>query len=152
MTTYQDIYQDLPGRVNRVWQRLDTSSMLNSEEDLLITAMLMAAAAGLAMPFENLKDLGAGNKRGWDDHPAFQDKNQAQYKKSLKDCDAFLKQPISKCRGLEGALLLRCQQLQDIKAAACPNGQRSRNAEHAKARYPVCPQDFSECAGAQQHP
>ena len=57
MTTYQDIYQDLPGRVHRAWQRLANNSLPESGEDLSVTVMLMAAAAGLAMPFENLKDL-----------------------------------------------------------------------------------------------
>ena len=55
MTAYYDIYSDLPTRVYEVWQRtkVQTSS---PQQDFSVTAMLMAAAAGLAMPLENLKN------------------------------------------------------------------------------------------------
>ena len=117
MSNYQDIYSELPSRVHRAWQRVKTHPD-NKAEDLSVTAMLMAAAAGLAMPFENLKDLGAAAKKGWDDHPAFQGVDQKEFKEVLKKCDQFLKQPMDQCEGLKNALLLWCQDLRDIRNAA----------------------------------
>jgi hypothetical protein len=117
MGHYHNIYSDLPSRVRRVWKRaIDPTP--EDTEDLSVTALLMAAAAGLAMPFENLKDVGSGNKKDWDSHPAFQGIDQAQYKKSLAKCNDFLKQPIEHCIGLKDGLLMQCPELRDIKDAA----------------------------------
>lgn len=136
MTTYQNIYQDLPGRVHRVWQRLNTSSNFDCSEDLSVTAMLMAAAAGFAMPFENLRYSKLGDKRDWDDHPAFLGKDQAQYKKSLKACSAFLKKPIFQCQGLGDATLIQCKELRDIQdAARSGNGHAVLNTQKHDTRF-----------------
>ena len=115
MTAYRNIYQDLPSRVNRVWQQLSALQAPSDGEDLSVTAMLMAATAGLAMPFDSLKELGAGGKKSWNDHPAFQGIHQAQYKKSLTGCDVFLKTPVSGCVGLKSCELVLCTDLKDIK-------------------------------------
>lgn len=114
MTTYRNIYQDLPGRVNRVWQLLSSPQDPNDRDDLSVTTMLMAAAAGLAMPLESLK----GGSDDWKSHPAFQGVEQAQYKKSLKECDDFLKKPISDCEGLKSCDLMICTDLRDIRQTA----------------------------------
>ncbi len=136
MSEYQNIYQDLPGRVHRIWNSRESNSPPESGEDLSVTAMLMAAAAGFAMPFENLKDLGAGNKRGWDDHPAFLGKDQAQYKKSLAACNEFLSQPIDDCIGLKDCFLMQCQKLRDIKnAAMAGNGHATLNTRMHNTRF-----------------
>lgn len=117
MTAYCDIYSDLPSRVYRVWQRT-IRPVADDTEDLSVTTMLMAASAGLAMPFENLRYSKDGEKCNWDDHPAFLGKDQAKYKKSLKACSEFLKRPISECQGLKDAVLLQCNELCDIQGSA----------------------------------
>ena len=117
MTAYYDIYSDLPTRVYEVWQRtkVQTSS---PQQDLSVTAMLMAAAAGLAMPLENLKNQGIGNGTKWNEHPMFHRANQSAYQTVLKSCDDLFKQPIKTCQGLKAAVLLQCQELKGIRSAA----------------------------------
>ena len=137
MTMYRDIYQDLPSRVNAVWQRAKEAPK-KENTDLRVTAMLMAAAAGFAMPFENLRYERAGNKSNWDDHPAFHGRRQAQYKTSLKACNEFLKKPISECPGLAGASLLQCKELRDIRdAAGSGKGHATVNTEKHDMRFPL---------------
>lgn len=117
MTAYRDIYSDLPTRVHEVWQR--TQAQTNSSQpDLSATAMLMAAAAGLAMPFENLKNQGIGNGEKWNEHPMFHSAKKSAYQAVLKSCDVFLKQPIKACDGLENGVLMQCQELKGIRGAA----------------------------------
>jgi len=117
VTAYRDIYCDLPSRVHEVWQRTQAAAT-NAAEDRSVTAMLMAAAAGLAMPFENLKDVGIGNGEKWKDHPSFQTSDQPKYKETLKACDLFLKQSIGTCPGFEQTVLLYCRELKDVRNAA----------------------------------
>ena len=135
MTAYRDIYCDLPSRVHEVWQRTQAAEA-NDAEDRSVTAMLMAAAAGLAMPFENLKDMGIGNGEKWKDHPAFQASDQPKYKKALKACDLFLKQSIGACPGFEKAVLLQCRELKDIRdAAESGQGEASLNVAKHNLRF-----------------
>lgn len=137
MTVYRDIYCDLPSRVHEVWQRTQAAEA-NDAEDRSVTAMLMAAAAGLAMPFENLKDVGIGNGDKWKDHPSFQANDQAKYKETLKACDQFLKQSIEACPGLQSAILLYCGELKEIRAAAeSGQGDASLNIAKHKVRFTV---------------
>ncbi len=137
MTAYRDIYCDLPSRVHEVWQRTQAVDA-NDVEDRSVTAMLMAAAAGLAMPFENLKDVGIGNADKWKDHPAFQATDRAEYQKTLKACDQFLQQSIQACRGLQNSLLLQCKELKDIRAASeSGEGDSSFNLAKHKVRFAV---------------
>lgn len=117
MSNYQNIYQDLPSRVYRVWQSTK-DGLAPPTEDLSVTAMLMAAAAGLAMPFENLKDKGEGNRKDWNKHPAFGRTTQTEYQKSLKSCNEFFKKSIQECDGLKSSTLMQCQKLEDIREAA----------------------------------
>ena len=130
MTAYCDIYSDLPTRVYEVWQRTkgQTSS---SQKDLSVTAMLMAAAAGLAMPFENLKDEGIGNGNKWNAHPMFHSAKQSVYQAVLKSCDDFFKQPLNACHGLGAAVLMQCQELRGIRVAATA-GQGDASMDTAK--------------------
>ena len=130
MTVYHDIYSDLPTRVHEVWQRTKAQTD-SSQRDLSVTAMLMAAAAGLAMPFENLKDLGAGNSKKWNGHPMFHGAERSAYQSALRSCDAFFKQPIQKCAGLDSAVLMQCQELESIRGAAT-NGQGDAVMDTAK--------------------
>ena len=130
MTTYQDIYSDLPSRVYEVWRRAKGQTD-SSQRDLSVTAMLMAAAAGLAMPFENLKDLGAGNSKKWNAHPMFYAAEKSAYQSALQSCDAFFKQTIKNCAGLGNALLMQCQELKDIRTAAA-TGQGDAAMDTAK--------------------
>lgn len=137
MSDYRDIYCDLPSRVNEVWQRTKAAEA-NDVEDRSVTAMLMAAAAGLAMPFENLKDVGIGNGEKWKDHPAFQASDQSKYQKTLKACDLLLKQPIGTCSGFEETVLLQCRELKDIREAAkSGQGDASLNIAKHKVRFAV---------------
>lgn len=136
MTTYQDLYQDLPGRVHRVWQRMCAPDVANDGEDLSVTAMLMAAAAGFSMPFENLRYAKSGDKSGWDDHPAFRGRDQAQYKKSLKACSDFLRKPIAECEGLGEATLVQCKELREIlDAARTGSGHATLNTQKHDTRF-----------------
>ena len=116
MTAYYDIYSDLPTRVYEVWQRTKTQE-ISSQQDLSVTAMLMAAAAGLAMPFENLKDQGVGNGQKWSEHPMFHRAAKSAYRSALASCDAYFKQSINTCDGLNSAVLMQCQKLKDIRTA-----------------------------------
>lgn len=116
MSNYQDIYRDLPSRVYEVWQR--TKKIQEKEpEDRSVTAMLMAAAAGLAMPLESLKDVGVGNGTQWKDHPAFDTTDQGTYQAILKSCESFFTQPIAQCAGLQGIAIIHCKELRDIRNA-----------------------------------
>ncbi len=92
MTNFVDIYQDLPSRVSEVWERLRNPGQQKSERDLSVTAMLMAAATGLAMPFGNLNRLENGSDPNWNDHPSFVNGDQRHYQAVLNRCDVFLKQ------------------------------------------------------------
>lgn len=152
MTAYRDLYQDLPSRVNRIWAHLKDQKFAKTEtqkttdqgqaadDDLSVASMLMAAAAGLAMPFESLKELGAGGKKGWNEHPAFQDVNQTQYIKSLRRCNSFLTKPVSDCQGLQSCELMICTDLKDIKqtaqhfdqAHACLNKEKTSTRQALK--------------------
>lgn len=135
MTAYRDIYCDLPSRVHEVWQRTKAVEA-NDAEDRSVTAMLMAAATGLAMPFENLKDVGIGNGEKWKDHPAFQASDQSKYQKTLKACDLFFKQAIGTCPGMQNAILLHCGELKDIRdAAESGQGDASLNVAKHKVRF-----------------
>lgn len=106
MTMYQDIYQDLPSRVYEVWQR--TKKPTDSPRDLSVTAMLMAAATGFAMPWESLKDMGTGNRDDWNAHPSFANGNQEHYQSVLKSCNKFLSQKISDTTSLQSISFRQC--------------------------------------------
>lgn len=135
MTAFRDIYCDLPSRVHEVWQRTQAAEASDAE-DRSVTAMLMAAAAGLAMPFENLKDVGIGNGEKWKDHPSFQASDQPKYTKTLNACDHFFKQSIEACSGLQNALLLHCRELHDIRdAAESGQGDASLNIAKHNVRF-----------------
>lgn len=135
MTAYHDIYSDLPSRVYEVWQRTKALKEPN-QPDLSVTAMLMAAAAGLAMPFENLKDVGAGNGQKWTEHPMFYNVQPSSYQTALHNCDVFFKQPIRDCVGLGDALLMQCQKLKDIrKAAADEKGDAAMDTSKYDVRF-----------------
>lgn len=117
MTIYQDIYRDLPARVNRVWLKTMTPTA-EDMEDLSVTAMLMAATTGLAMPFENLKEEGAANGNKWRNHPAFKNVEPTVYKAAVDKCTAFFEKKLSDCKGLKQATLMYCQKLSDIRETA----------------------------------
>lgn len=131
MSNYQDIYRDLPSRVCQVWQRTKMHPD-NETEDLSVTAMLMAAAAGLAMPLESLKDVGIGNRNDWNSHPAFGTAEQSEYKAALERCNKFFSQLIVRCESLQDIVLMRCQELCNIREAA-EGGQGGTPLDRAKS-------------------
>jgi hypothetical protein len=113
MTNFVDIYQDFPSRVSEVWERLRNPGQQKSERDLSVTAMLMAAATGLAMPQEHLKkDVNYPN-----DHPSLIGANQAHYQMVHSRCEAFLKQKISAIDCLKSISFMHCQNMADISDA-----------------------------------
>jgi hypothetical protein len=118
MTNFVDIYQDLPSRVSEVWERLRNPGQQKSERDLSVTAMLMAAATGLAMPQEHLKK--GSNNSG--EHPSFNGVNQAHYKSVHTHCEEFLKQKISAIECLKNISFMHCPNMSDIRdAIECGN-------------------------------
>lgn len=112
MTAYRDIYQDLPLRVYELWQQ--NKNATGSLGDLSVTAMLMAAATGFAMPWESLKDVGSGNRDDWNAHPSFANGNQAHYQSVLKKCNQFLSQRINDIACLQSVSLHQCADLSEI--------------------------------------
>ena len=112
MTTYRDIYQDLPSRVYEVWQQ--TKSATGNPRDLSVTAMLMAAATGFAMPWESLKNVGIGNRNGWNVHPSFANGDQAHYRAVLQSCDRFLAPKISETASLQSVSFRHCADQSEI--------------------------------------
>lgn len=130
MGHYHNIYSDLPTRIFEVWQRTK-AQQIHGERDLSVTAMLMAAAAGLAMPFENLKNQGVGNGVKWRDHPMFHGVNQSDYQNILKNCNDYFKQAVKRCEEFEGAVLMQCQNLKSIRDAA-KEGRGDANMDTAK--------------------
>ncbi|MFM2073803.1 MAG: hypothetical protein RJB34_108 [Pseudomonadota bacterium] len=118
MSNFVDIYQDLPCRVSVAWQRLQQQDQQQSgKRDLSVTAMLMAAATGLAMPFESLKDVGSGNRANWNDHPSFANGKQPHYKAVLKRCNDFLAQELSTIGYLKSIQFMHCKSMSDIRNA-----------------------------------
>lgn len=150
MTMYQDIYQDLPGRVHRVWQRTNTSSNSDCTEDLSVTAMLMAAATGFAMPWESLKNVGSGNRNDWNNHPSFANGDQVHYQSILKKCDKFLSQKISDTNSLKSISFLHCSEQSDISGAIeFENGEKKTGDQ--KAHRAMCCSRSQKCTRSQQH-
>ncbi|MGY8651881.1 MAG: hypothetical protein ACKVKM_13900, partial [Verrucomicrobiia bacterium] len=83
MSCYVDIYSDFPSRCQQIWERIERSAKKETR-DLSVTAMLVAAAAGFATPWEHLRDKDAKQNPPWKDHPAFKDVTQEKYDKTLK--------------------------------------------------------------------
>lgn len=137
MSNYQDIYRDLPSRVYEVWQRTKTAQATEAV-DRSVTAMLMAAAAGLAMPFENLKDVGVGNRKDWNSHPAFNTTEQSDYQNALKKCKTFFDKPVAQCPGLQRSTILCCQNPGCIRnAVESGQGAQAIDATEQSTRFAV---------------
>ena len=98
MSMYVDIYQDFPIRCERVWELVRNASA-TGDADLSVTAMLMAAAAGFATPFENLKRVEDGSSAGWNSHPSFKQVTQREYLITLKRLDGAMSRqcPTGSC-------------------------------------------------------
>lgn len=126
MTAYRDIYQDLPSRVYEVWQQ--NKNATGSSGDLSVTAMLMAAATGFAMPWESLKDIGSGNRDDWNAHPSFTNGDQTHYKRSLKKCDKFLSKKITDIVNLRSISFHQCTGPAEICSVA-EFGSKGRKLE-----------------------
>lgn len=124
MTAFLNIYSDLPSRAHEIWQRTKGPKE-RDHRDLSVTAMLMAAAAGLAMPWESLKDKGSGNRKNWDDHPSFQGGDQASYKNALKAIDRFCDKRLSDCLHQEESTLYHCPKLGGIRHTVEQDGDSS---------------------------
>jgi hypothetical protein len=85
LSLYRNLYSDLPIRVYEVWK---STQCANVGRDFSVTAMLMPGSAGFSMPLELLKDLGVGNRKGWNAHPGFEHTQHDDYARSLKKCES----------------------------------------------------------------
>lgn len=124
MTAFLNIYSDLPSRVHAVWQRTKRPKE-SDHRDLSVTAMLMAAAAGLAMPWESLKDKGVGNRSDWNAHPSFQEGDQASYKKTLEAIEGLCNKRLTDCTCQDETALYHCPNLSDIRNTVEQGGDSS---------------------------
>ena len=138
MTAFLNIYGDLPSRVCEVWQRTKGPEH-GGHRDLSVTAMLMAATAGLAMPWESLKDTGAGNKQNWDDHPSFQGGDQASYQKTLRAIEQFCDKRLMACARQDELALYHCPSLSDIRTTVEQEGcdHPRLNLQDHKVRFAI---------------
>ena len=116
MSAYRNLYSDLPARISQVWKSTQLSTSEGKTFD--VTAMLVAGAAGLAMPLELLKDLGSGNRKDWNAHPGFEHAQQDNYKLSLEKCDTYLRQKVSALCRPEEVTFQRCSDISGIIRAA----------------------------------
>lgn len=80
MSCYEDIYNDFPLRCARLWEGMRDSPVA---KELDVTFMLMAAAAGFATPWEQLKIQPGSAAQHSGGHPAFHRHDQKAYEKSL---------------------------------------------------------------------
>ncbi len=112
MSNYQDIYRDLPSRVFKVWERAKAHTD-NETEDLSVTVMLMAAAAGLAMPLEDINIPAYRNSRP--DHPGFDAVDQVSYQTTLQKFKDIFSQTLQSSSVLKEAKLARCAELKDVR-------------------------------------
>ena len=112
MSNYQDIYRDLPSRVYRVWQR--TKSNSDSEtEDLSVTAMLMAAAAGLAMPLEDIHIPDRKSPRP--DHVTLDEDDRAAYQTARQKFKDFFAQMLNNNSTFNDAKFARCTEQSEVR-------------------------------------
>lgn len=91
MSCYEDIYNDFPLRCAKLWREMRESPVA---KELDVTFMLMAAAAGFATPWEQLKVQPGQGASHSEQHPAFHQYDQKTYVSSLKiintELDRFL--------------------------------------------------------------
>jgi hypothetical protein len=126
----------MPSRVFEVWRRTKKNqeesrkkeTQNKESNDLSVTAMLMAAATGFAMPWESLKNVGSGNRNDWNAHPSFANGNQAHYQSILKSCDKFLSQKISDTASLQSVSFRHCSDQSDICEVA-EYGEKGKELE-----------------------
>ena len=140
MSSYVDIYKDFPTRCERVWE-LVRNAPSSGDADLSVTAMLMAAAAGFATPFENLKHLGAGSNQEWNSHPSFRGVKQKEYKQALKRFDGIFQVRISESPlfGIDAARawrFARCLKLVEVRDVA-ERGTGETISDNEKVRFAV---------------
>jgi hypothetical protein len=92
MSYYKDIYNDFPLRCGRLWRKLRKQA---EREKLDVTFMLMTAAAGLAAPYEHIKENALKNG---DQHrpPAFPEGNDKHYEKVLKTVKKAIERDLPK--------------------------------------------------------
>jgi len=81
MSYYKDIYNDFALRCGNLWKKMRSHA---EREELDVTFMLMTAAAGLAAPFEHIKENVLKNGDQYRP-PAFTEGNDEHYEKILKD-------------------------------------------------------------------
>lgn len=93
MSCYVNIYSDFPSRCQRVWERIERSDQ-KGDRDLSVTAMLMAAAAGFATPWEHLRFNNTKAETMWQKHPAFENVSQEAYDRTLKRLSRQLSEPL----------------------------------------------------------
>lgn len=112
MSLFRNHYTDLPQRVCRVWQKIrGGGDGLGS--DLSVTAALMAAATGLAMPLEDIYVSSDSKKRM--DHPNFDVATSKEYQESVDLFCEFLKEPFASSVEFKSASFFRVKDLGDIR-------------------------------------
>lgn len=112
MSNYQDIYRDLPSRVFKVWERAKAHTD-NETEDLSVTFMLMAAAAGLAMPLEGIHIPDRKSPRP--DHVTLDEDDQAAYQAALQRFKDFFAQELNSSSTFADAKFARCTELSEVR-------------------------------------
>ncbi len=90
MSCYENIYNDFPLRCAELWNGLRD---LPIAKEFDVTFMLMAAAAGFATPWEQLR-IQPGQQRRSADHPAFYGYDSRAYKRSLIVVDGELNRHV----------------------------------------------------------
>ena len=128
MTAYQDIYRDLPSRVYEVWQ-LAQKAQKGEAKDLSVTAMLMAAVAGLAMPLEDIY-IGA-KKTSRPDHVTRDTNDQVAYQSAIQQFKDFFSQELKTSRTFADAKFARCTELSEVRnVGECGEGTPLDFANH----------------------
>lgn len=112
MSNYQDIYRDLPSRVNEVWYRIKEIQE-KEEKDLSVTAMLMAAATGLAMPLEDIHIT--QRRRPRPNHVMIDANENIKYQTAIKKFKDFLDEDLNKCEIFTNSKFSRCAKFSEIR-------------------------------------
>lgn len=118
MSSYTNMYSDFPSRCQQVWERIERTGQ-NGDRDLSVTAMLMAAAAGFATPWEHLRHNSTNAEKAWQGHPAFKDVSPNAYDRTLRQLSKQLSEPLLTSPFFQGEedfcwTLGHCDKLKDV--------------------------------------
>lgn len=138
MSSYKDIYRDLPSRIHHIWKEMRDKSITYQGQDASVTTMLMAAAAGFAMPLEHLRETKSSQGNKWKDHPAFNNVSPQKFNRTREDFRKFFDSKISECPGLKDGRLIHNQKLGEIRESAQSEvGDASLDVSRHDVRFAV---------------